>query len=153
MGSEHSPKPQRCTAVGYTHRTSASALLHRKSTDRYKSGRTPVKQACILLYLNTVMQTWASARTVSLSWCSIYVSCVTSSCRNSSSLYTSVKWSWMKSSTAAFNSGQSMHSARAEMPTRGYKKIEKFPFHHFHNYFILKLNIIKCLEVSIPGLV
>lgn len=131
MGSEHSPKPPRCTAVGYTRRTSASVLLHRKSTDKYKSGRMPVKLACILLYLNTAMQTWASARTVSLSWCSIHVSCVTSSCRNSSSLYTSVKWSWMKSSTAAFNSGQSMHSARAEMPARRYKKKIQ-TLHHFH---------------------
>lgn len=115
-----------------------------------QTNTTPVKLACILLYLNTAIQTWASARTVSLSWCSIYVSCVTSSCRNSSSLYTSVKWSWIKSSTAAFNSGQSMHSARAEMPTRRYKKRQTL--HHFHIYFIIKLNIIKCLEVSILDL-
>lgn len=31
----------------------------------------------------------------------------------------------MKSSVAAFNSGQSIHSAKAEMPARGWEKKQK----------------------------
>lgn len=38
MGSERTPAPPLCTAVGYTRHTSASARLRRKSAHKYESG-------------------------------------------------------------------------------------------------------------------